>query len=104
MHESTNVAPDTLMYMDVVTGRYSNFDTPRTTDGKSYLDRPWRFELEGILQVPSTPFFIGFNANIHQNFHTGSSLPSVGAKDDLRFLFGVKLDAGRLFDAVGKIR
>jgi hypothetical protein len=50
--------------------------------------------------VPNTPFILGFSANIHQNFGLGNSTTVDNAKDDLRFLFGAKFDAGKLFSAL----
>ncbi|HYL73141.1 MAG TPA: hypothetical protein VEU96_02995 [Bryobacteraceae bacterium] len=93
---SSNIAPETISYIDVVSGRFSNFDLNHM--------RPWRFAFEGLLKVPSTPLFVGFSANIHQNFGLGKGNPASNARDDLRFLFGAKFDAGKLFDAIGQIK
>jgi hypothetical protein len=102
MSYSTNVAPESVVYIDVVTGRFSNFDVPPSNPLVRYA-RPWRFAFEGILKIPNTPAFLGFSANIHQNFGLGNSTTVDDAKDDLRFLFGVKFDAGKLFSTVGTI-
>jgi hypothetical protein len=102
MSYSTAVAPESIMYMDVVAGRYSNFDVSPTDPTLRYA-RPYRFGFEGILKVPSTPFFLGFSANIHQNFGLGDSKTVNNAKDDLRFLFGAKFDAGKLFSGISTI-
>lgn len=102
MSYSTAVAPESIMYMDVVAGRYSNFDVSPTDPTLRYA-RPYRFGFEGILKVPSTPFFLGFSANIHQNFGLGDSKTVNNAKDDLRFLFGAKFDAGKLFSGISMI-
>lgn len=56
------------------------------------------------LKLPLTPFFIGFSANIHQNFGLGKANPAGNARDDLRFLFGAKFGAGKLMDAIGQIK
>ena len=97
MSYSTDVAPKLESYIDVTTGRFSNFDAVEA-DGSTH--RPWRIAVEGLLQVPATPFFMGFSANVHQNFGLGSANPIDNARDDLRILFGAKFDAGKLFDKV----
>ncbi len=97
MSYSTSVSPDLQSYIDVVAGRFSNFDIP-TPEGT--IARPWRIGIEGILNVPRTPFILGFGANVHQNF---GSKHVPGAKDSLQFLFGAKFDAGKLFAKVGSI-
>lgn len=99
MSVSTNIAPENIMYIDVVSGRFSNFDVSPANPADRY-NRPWRFGFEGILKVPNTPFILGFSANIHQNFGLGNSTTVDNAKDDLRFLFGAKFDAGKLFSAL----
>jgi hypothetical protein len=98
MSYSTNVAPDTIAYFDVVSGRFSNFDVPNV------LNRPWRFGFEGIMKVPNTPFILGFSANVHQNFGLGHSTTVDNAKDDLRFLFGAKFDAGKLLEKIPSLK
>ncbi len=102
MSYSPGVAPDNVMYIDVVSGRFSNFDVTPTNPDIRYA-RPYRFGFEGILKVPNTPFFLGFSANIHQNFGLGNSTTVDNAKDDLRFLFGAKFDAGKLFSTISAI-
>ncbi len=63
-----------LSYLDVTAGRFENFG-PR---------RPWRLAVEGRLQVPATPFQIGFDANLGRG------------RDDLRFLFATRLNIAKL--------
>jgi len=58
----------------------------------------------GLLKLPLKPFFIGFSANIHQNFGLGNSTTVDHVRDDLRFLFGAKFDSGKLFGAIRKIQ
>jgi hypothetical protein len=99
MSVSTNIAPENIMYIDVVSGRFSNFDVSPVNPADRF-NRPWRFGFEGFLKVPNTPFILGFSANIHQNFGLGNSTTVDNAKDDLRFLFGAKFDAGKLFSAL----
>ncbi len=95
MSYSTDVAPESIMYFDAVSGRFSNFDVPPASPDLRY-NRPWRFGFEGIMKVPNTPFILGFSANIHQNFGLGNSHTVGDGRDDLRFLFGAKFDAGKL--------
>jgi hypothetical protein len=56
-----------------------------------------------IMKFPGTPFFLGFSANIHQNFGLGNSTTVDNAKNNLRFLFGAKFDAGKLFSGLSII-
>ena len=100
--DSKDVAPETVSYIDVVSGKYSNFDFNPNPDTR--YSRPWRFAFEGLLKLPATPFFLGFSANVHQNFGLGNSTTVDHARDDLRFLFGAKFDAGKLFGAVQQIK
>ncbi len=102
MNHSSSVAPENIMYIDVLAGRYSNFDVPPLDPAARYA-RPWRFAFEGIMKVPGSPFFLGFGANVHQNFGLGNSTTVDHAKDDLRFLFGAKFDAGKLFSSISTI-
>lgn len=85
-----------------MSGRYANFDF--NPDPTKRYNRPWRFAFEGLLKVPTTPFFLGFSANVHQNFGLGNSTSVDQTRDDLRFLFGAKFDAGKLFDALTQIK
>jgi hypothetical protein len=93
MSYSKDVAPELVSYLDVVAGRFSNFDAPALDDG-GRIHRPWRLQIEGVLKVPGYPLVIGFEANIRQNLGIGRAW-EVTAKDDLRFFFGTRFDAGR---------
>ena len=95
LNYSKNVVSESILYFDVVSGRFSNFDVAPVTN------RPWRFGFEGVFRVPATPITLGFSANIHQNFGLGNSMTVDPAKDDLRFFIGAKFDAGKLFDKLG---
>ncbi len=98
---TSDTSPETLSYIDVLTGRYSNFDNnPYPLDFTYRYSRPWRFNVEGLLRLPSTPFYMGFSANVHQNFGLGNSKTVDNARDDLRFFFGAKFDAGKLFETL----
>lgn len=92
MSYSKDVAPELVSYLDVVTGRFSNFDGP-AADDRGAIHRPWRIQMEGILKVPGYPLVMGFQANIRQNLGFGHAW-QVAAKDDLRFFFGTRFDAG----------
>jgi hypothetical protein len=102
---SHDVAPDLVSYVDVVSGRFSQFDNnvlPYGADPAAYrFHRPWRFALEGAFKIPTLPFVIGVSANVHQNFGLGKSDSVANARDDLRFFFGTKFDLGSL---LGKLK
>jgi len=103
---NSNAAPESLSYIDIVTGRFSNLDTLAPIldkDGNrtstTYPVRRWRIGIEGVLKIPASPFVLGFNANIGQKLLTPPTVQ--GAKDDLRFFIGAKFDIGKL---VGKLQ
>ncbi len=87
----SNASPQLISYLDLTAGRWDNLRTPRPgvqpVDGAGYL-YPVRFSAEGVLQVPYSPFFVGFGLNVGRG------------PDDLRFLFGTRFDIGQL---LGKI-
>jgi hypothetical protein len=82
-------APESLSYIDVVAGRFSNLETLAP-----WHTRRWRIEVEGVMKVPASPFLLGFDANIGQNLLTAPGVQ--GAKDDLRFFVGAKFDIGKV--------
>jgi hypothetical protein len=89
-------APELISYLDAGLGKFGNFlESPGPalpTDSRVY--RLWRYQLEGILKIPSTPLFIGFQANVAaQHGHKDYRQPP----DDLRILFGTRFDIGKLF-------
>lgn len=64
--------------------------------------RLYRLSLEGILKVPSTPLIIGLSANVGV-LGAGNATVVRRAGDDLRFLFGVKFDVGKLMARVTQV-
>lgn len=110
-----NSAPESLSYIDVGMGRFSNLDTlvpvyydgtPLPSPSGGLLTAPirrWRVAVEGLLKIPDTPFSLGMSANVGQNlFAPGNNIPAgaahtvQAAKDDLRFFVGMKFDLGNL--------
>jgi hypothetical protein len=90
-------APELISYVDVTTGRFSNLETLVPVDNSGGLTRPvqlYRVAMEGVVQVPATPFVVGFSANLGQGITHTPRLQA--ANDDLRFFFGVKFDLGKL--------
>jgi hypothetical protein len=74
---------------------YQNSATPATFQYLPYetLKRIYRLDLEGLLQIPGTAFYVGFNANIGQKAAgAGRFDPAFNAPDDLRFFIGTKFD------------
>jgi predicted outer membrane repeat protein len=114
-------APETLSYLDVTIGRFSNLNSyichPSATTSMltgsscvaqygagNYADslkRMYRVDFEGLLKVPKTPLVLGFNANIGQEEIGAQKLDhAFQPPDDLRFLFGTKLDLSTLLSKI----
>lgn len=72
---STNSAPTIMSYLHTTFGKWENFPGSE-----------WRIGIEGRLKIPTTPFQIGFDANVP--FRTGDA--------DLRFTLGARMDIGSL--------
>src|SRR5262249_88469 len=72
--EQRNIAPELISYMDITGGKWDNFN------------RRLRLQFEGRLKIPAIPmpFYTGFDANLG------------GGPDDLRFLFAVHFDIGKV--------
>jgi len=120
-------APDPWIQLDFMAGRWGNFEdvSPMTlTDAKTGLqtnlcnnyepdptqaqcflrERLLRYAFEGTVNIPRTPFIIGFSANVAgqrpkmPNAQLLNGLPPspgynfIVPPDDLRFLFGIRLD------------
>jgi Putative Ig domain len=87
-------APELNSYLDVAWGRFSNLET--ILDNGNHV-RLYRFSLEGLLKIPSTPLAIGFSANLGQeDVGINSANVKQKAADDLRFLIGAKFDVGKI--------
>lgn len=91
---SVNEAPELNSYLDVAWGRFSNLETILNNGNHTRL---YRFSLEGLLKIPSTPLTIGFSANLGQeDVGINSANVKQKAADDLRFLIGAKFDVGKI--------
>ncbi|MBZ5558671.1 MAG: hypothetical protein LAO77_15470 [Acidobacteriia bacterium] len=73
---STDSAPTIMSYLHVTVGKWENFP-----------GSDWRIAAEGRLKVPTTPFQVGFDANVP---YRGGGLA------DLRFTLGARVDIGTL--------
>jgi hypothetical protein len=121
---STNVSPEIYSYIDFVLGRYSNLESlvchtkaqrgEYNLNGSACVDtygsaysydsrkRLYRMDLEGLLKIPNSPMYVGLNANIGQKSFQAEKLdPAFKAPDDIRFLFGTKVDIAKLFSTLG---
>ena len=105
---TTQVAPELYSYLDFSLGRFSNLESlichrPDQGGGaitgngcgvfgKEYMfdsrKRLYRIDIEGLLKIPNTLFYVGLNANIGQRQVMAEKLdPNFAAPNDLRFLF-----------------
>jgi hypothetical protein len=89
--DKRNVAPSLVSWLSLSMGRFENFEYLRPTgtndaDGNPLTTRvrPWRVEALGRLKIPETPFVIGFDGNFGKG------------PDDLRFMFGLRFDIGKV--------
>jgi hypothetical protein len=126
MPSSRNVAPREAWRIDLAWGRYSNLKTiygyaseywpasGQTVTAYFTATQP-RLIMEGFLTIPSTPFLLGFEANVKTKpnpanlFGRNGLLPPhpsverlaagpylLPAHDDLRFILGARFDAAAL--------
>ncbi|HJQ30694.1 MAG TPA: hypothetical protein VJ866_00865 [Pyrinomonadaceae bacterium] len=84
-------APELLSWLDITTGRWENFDVDVPTgqlnnagDPITTRQRRWRYQAEGRLKIPETPFLVGFDGNFGKG------------PDDLRFGFGMRFDIAKV--------
>jgi len=64
--------------------------------------RIYRLDLEGMLKIPATPLYVGFNANLGQKSIGADRLDrGYAAPDDIRFLFGTRFDLGAAINRIG---
>jgi len=94
LFNSWNIAPDLLSHLDIVFGKWQNFEqcAEGSCSGTSATVLPTMIALEGRLKIPSTFFQIGFDA-------ISPLTKASGTKGDLRFIFGAQLDPSCLFNA-----
>lgn len=75
----------------------------------NYSFQPWdsrkrmyRLDFEGLLKIPMTPLYMGFNANLGQKTFGAVRLDhGYAAPDSLEIFFGTKFDIGELFAKIG---
>jgi hypothetical protein len=86
-----DLAPELISWLDITTGRWENFELQIPTGQNDQSGNPiktrqrrWRYQAEGRLRIPETPFLVGFDGN----FGDGP--------DDVRFGFGIRFDVGRI--------
>jgi hypothetical protein len=83
----------TVTYTDLKTYSYQPYDSRK---------RIYRLDIEGLLKIPMTPLYLGFNANLGQKTFLAKKLDSgYAAPDDLEIFFGTKFDIGELFAKLG---
>lgn len=64
--------------------------------------RVYRLDFEGLLKIPDTWLYVGFNANLGQkSVLTGQLDHDYAAPDDLRFFFGTRFDISTLLAKMG---
>ena len=78
-----NTAPISGWNLDLMAGRWQTFSLP------NHNVLPWRFELRGTVQIPSTPWFVGGFSNIG------------AGPNDYRFFFGMR---GEFAQMVSRMR
>jgi hypothetical protein len=89
--EPWDYAPELISWLDLTMGRWENFEVLLPTNLKDSAGnvvtvrrRPWRYQAEGRLKIPGTPFIAGFDGNFGEG------------PDDVRFGFGMRFDVGNL--------
>jgi hypothetical protein len=97
--------PGTPATLPLLTGSSCNTSMPALPAGMVYGDsqtRQYRLDFEGVLKVPYTPAFVGFNANIGQRTFNRHGLDrTLQPADDLRFVFGFKADIATILQKFG---
>jgi hypothetical protein len=100
-------APELVSFVDLTRGRFGAFEAfrPDTQDPTGFIRvRPMRWSVEGLLKIPSSPFVVGFSANVGgavgPQVKNGVTLPFTQPRDDLRFLFGAQFDAAKLLKVI----
>ncbi|MEE8587450.1 MAG: hypothetical protein V3T83_21645 [Acidobacteriota bacterium] len=83
--DMTGASPQLLSYLDILFGKWENYEITEVINGETAVERPWRLALEGRLKIPRLPFYAGLEANLGQG------------RDDVRFFFGTTFDIGNLF-------
>ena len=82
---SNSEAHNLTNYLDFTFGKWENFARPVSAEMPSILKRDWRLGLEGRLVDPwSKIFMVGFDANLGDG------------PDDVRFIFGARIDLNTL--------
>ncbi len=99
-----------IHYLDIGVGKFSNMENllckgaPGScpTTANEYRYRPYRLSFEGYYQIPTTGFILGMSTNVGPGIFDkrGNTDINNRAPGDLRFLFGYKFDAVKLFKAL----
>lgn len=92
---NTNLAPELISWLTLTTGRWESFNIQVPTGEEDAEGnpikrpiRPWRYEALGRLKIPNGPFIVGFDGNFGKG------------PDDLRFIFGMRFDIGKVFNTL----
>lgn len=87
--------PELVSWLDITTGRWENFELvvpsgqfDAAGNPITVRERRWRYQAEGRLKIPETPFLVGFDGNFGKG------------PDDLRFGFGIRFDVGRVIQTL----
>jgi hypothetical protein len=99
LSHSSNISPYLFSFLDITIGQWQSFkqcvnsicSLNGTTQNPTNLVLPLMISLEGRLKVPKTPVVVGFDSYL--------PITHTGVHGDLRFLFGVRLDVGCLYNA-----
>lgn len=82
-----------ITYLDTMTDSYQPYDSRK---------RLYRLDFEGLLKIPMTPLYVGFNANLAQKTLGATNLDhGYAAPDNLSIFFGTKFDIGNLLARLG---
>lgn len=124
LSKSQNKSPELISYLDVTLGPFTNLQSyicnpvtskippfvaqgndcaayfPPGTSFTESRESLYRLDLEGILKIPRTIMFVGFNANVKALGKTHLDL-GLQPNDDLRFLFGIKFDVATAMQKFG---
>ncbi|MBV8856044.1 MAG: hypothetical protein JOZ02_03695 [Acidobacteria bacterium] len=95
--EPWDYAPELISWLDLTTGRWENFQVmTNVMDAPGHIvtisRRPWRYQAEGRLKIPGSPFLVGFDGNFGEG------------KDDVRFGFGMRFDVGKLLQKLKAVQ
>jgi hypothetical protein len=58
-----NRAPELVSYIDFTYGRFDNYFVQKYDDPAGGVRFPWRLDVTGLLKIPVTPVYMGFDLN-----------------------------------------